>query len=80
MEMLREKIKGAGAALIEMIRHGKENVAIADRLHRWTRALMLTAQRRRDLPGVLVRELQHQFMVPQAAIRVWGVADGATPR
>ena len=29
--------------IVEMIRHGQENVAIADRLHRWTRALMLTA-------------------------------------
>ena len=43
MEMLREKIKGLEGKIIEMIRHGQENVAIADRLHRWTRALMLTA-------------------------------------
>ena len=36
-----------------MIRHGQENVAIADKLHRWTRALMLTANAA-DLPDVLV--------------------------
>ena len=49
-------------------------MAIADRLHRWTRALMLTANAG-DLPEVLVRELKHQFMIPQAALRVWGAAD-----
>jgi len=74
MEMLRDKIKGLEGKIIEMIRHGQENVAIADRLHRWTRALMLTGNAG-DLPDVLVRELMHQFMIPQAAIRVWGAAE-----
>jgi uncharacterized protein len=74
MEMLRDKIKGLEMKLIEMIRNGQENVAIADRLHRWTRALMLTPNPS-DLPQVLVRELKHQFLIPQAGIRVWGAAD-----
>ena len=74
MEMLRDKIKGLEAKIIEMIRHGQENVAIADKLHRWTRALMLTGNPG-DLPGVLVRELMFQFLIPQAGIRVWGAAD-----
>jgi uncharacterized protein YigA (DUF484 family) len=74
MEMLREKIKGLEGKIIEMIRHGQENVAIADRLHRWTRALMLTGNAG-DLPEVLTRELMHQFMIPQAGIRLWGAAD-----
>lgn len=74
MEMLRDKIKGLERQIVEMIRHGQDNVAIADRLHRWTRALMLTANAA-DLPNVLVRELQHQFQIPQAAVRVWGAAD-----
>ena len=74
MEMLRDKIKGLEGKIIEMIRHGQENVAIADRLHRWTRALMLTASPG-DLPGVLTRELMHQFMIPQTGIRIWGAAD-----
>jgi uncharacterized protein YigA (DUF484 family) len=73
MEMLRDKIKGLEGKIIEMIRHGQENVAIADRLHRWTRALMLTANPG-ELPE-LTRELMHQFMIPQAGIRVWGAAD-----
>jgi uncharacterized protein len=72
MEMLREKIKGLEHKIIEMIRHGQENVAIADKLHRWTRAVMLTAQPT-FLPQVLVQQLMHQFLIPQAAIRVWGV-------
>jgi len=74
MEMLRDKIKGLERQFIEMIRNGQDNVAIADKLHRWTRALMLTANAA-DLPDVLVRELKHQFMIPQAAIRVWGGAE-----
>lgn len=78
MEMLREKIRGLESKIIEMIRHGQENVAIADRLHRWTRALMLTANAG-DLPGVLTRELMHQFMIPQAGIRIWGAADAFAP-
>jgi hypothetical protein len=72
MEMLRDKIKGLEHKLIEMIRHGQENVAIADKLHRWTRAIMLTVQPA-FLPQVLVQQLMHQFLIPQAAIRVWGV-------
>jgi len=73
MEMLREKIKGLETKIIEMIRNGQENAAIAERLHRWTRALMLTANAA-DLPDVLVEELKHQFLIPQAAVRVWDVA------
>jgi len=74
MEMLREKIKGLEFRIVEMIRHGQENTAIADRLHRWTRAILLT-QNPSDLPEVMVRELKHEFIVPRAALRVWGAAD-----
>jgi uncharacterized protein YigA (DUF484 family) len=71
MEMLRDKIKGLETKIIEMIRHGQENLVLTERLHRWTRTLMLTLNPG-DLPEVLVRELKHQFMIPQAGIRVWG--------
>ncbi len=74
MEMLREKIRGLELKLIEMIRHGQDNVAIADRLQRWTRAIMLTTNAG-ELPGVLAAELKQQFLIPQAGIRVWGAAD-----
>ena len=73
MDLLREKHKGLEQKIMEMIRHGQENVAIADRLHRYTRALMLTADAA-DLPEVVVRELKQQFLIPQAGIRVWGAA------
>ncbi|WP_298234000.1 DUF484 family protein [uncultured Azohydromonas sp.] len=70
--LLRERIKGLEGRLMEMIRHGQENTAIADRLHRWTRAVML-ARDPRTLPALLVEELKSQFLVPQAALRLWGV-------
>ena len=71
MEMLRDKIKGFEQRLIEMIRHGQDNVVIADKLHRWTCALMRTAESA-AVPAVLVRELLHHFLIPQGGIRVWG--------
>ncbi len=72
MEMLREKIRGLELKIVEMIRNGQENMAIADKLHRWTRALMLTSDPA-DLPGTLVHELKAQFLIPQAGIRLWSV-------
>ena len=71
MEMLRERIKGLEARIMDMIRHSQDNVAIADRLHQWTRTLFLTAHAA-DLPAALVDTLKHQFMIPQAAVRLWG--------
>ncbi len=72
MEMLREKIKGLERKIIEMIRHGQDNVSIADKLHRWTRSLML-ANDLLELPYVLVQDLMHEFLIPQAAVRLWAV-------
>ncbi|MEY2890850.1 MAG: hypothetical protein RJA98_758 [Pseudomonadota bacterium] len=74
MEMQRDKVRGMEMRLVEMIRHGQENMGLADRLHRWTRAIMLTPQAA-DLPTVVLAELQHQFLIPQAAVRLWGLAD-----
>ena len=75
MEMLRDRIKGLELKIVEMIRNSQQNVAIADRLQRWTCTLLLTADAG-ALPQVLVDELRHHFMIPQAAVRLWGV-DGA---
>jgi hypothetical protein len=72
MEMMRERVKGLELKLVEMIRHGQENVAIAEKLHRWTRAILLTTDAAL-LPAVIVDELKHQFLIPQAAIRIWGL-------
>jgi uncharacterized protein YigA (DUF484 family) len=70
--MLRDKIKGLEAKMVEMIRNGSENVAIADKLQQCTLNLLLTAHAR-DLPDTIVREIQAQFAVPQAAVKVWHV-------
>ncbi len=74
MEMLRERIKGLEHKIIEMIRNGQDNVAIADRLHQWTMALLLTADAA-ELPQVLLDDLQQRFQIPQAGLRLWDVAE-----
>jgi hypothetical protein len=71
-EMLRDKIKGLEQRIIEMIRHGQDNSAIADKMQTWTRQLLLAA-RPADIPGLVTSELQKHFLIPQAAIKVWGV-------
>ena len=73
-EMLREKIKVLEQRLMEMMRHGNENMLIGDKLQRWSRQLFLV-QRAADLPVVTVSEIKSQFSVPQAAIKLWDVAD-----
>ena len=70
--LLRERIKGLELRLMDMIRHGQENTAIAERLHRWSLAVLLQRDSR-SLPLRLVEELKQQFLVPQAALRLWDV-------
>ena len=41
MEMLRDKIRGLEKRIMEMIRHSQDNEAIADRLQRWVRTVLL---------------------------------------
>jgi len=72
MEMLRDRIKGLEGKIVEMIRNSQDNVAIADRLYRYTRAILLTADPA-TLAGRMVDTLKHEFLIPQAAIRLWGV-------
>ncbi len=74
MEMLRERIKGLEHKIIEMIRNGQDNMAIADRLHQWTARLLLTDDAA-QLPQVLQADLQQRFQIPQVALRLWGVAE-----
>ena len=71
-EMLREKIKALEHRIMDLVRHGNENMIISDRIHRWARSLLLV-QSTRALPATLVTELQSQFMVPQVALKVWDV-------
>jgi uncharacterized protein YigA (DUF484 family) len=71
-EMLREKIKALEHRIMDMVRHGNENMVIADRIHRWAQSILLVKSGR-ALPAILVAELQKQFMVPQVALKVWEV-------
>ena len=71
-DLLRDKIKALETRVVDMIRHGQENVRIAEKLQRCTRNLLLTAHAR-DLPDTIVRELKTQFSIPQVAIKVWQV-------
>lgn len=74
MEMLRDKIKGLERRIIEMIRHGQENEAIAARLHRWVHTVLL-AHDDNSLPEVLLSSLRDLFLIPQAAVRIWGTEE-----
>jgi uncharacterized protein YigA (DUF484 family) len=74
MEMLRERIKGLEHKIVEMIRNSQDNVAIADRLQRWTRRVLLTHDAA-ALPHVLLDDLKQRFLIPQAALRLWAVAE-----
>ncbi len=74
MEMLRDKIKGLELKIIEIILNGQDNLALADKLHRWTRAIMFTRDAA-QVPATVVDELKHQFLIPQAGLRLWGVAE-----
>ncbi len=79
IEMLREKIKLMERERMAMIRHGRENEAIADRLHRFIRSILL-ARTPADVPDVMLASLQHEFLIPQAAIRLWGVVPEVADR
>jgi uncharacterized protein YigA (DUF484 family) len=74
-EMLREKIKGLEQHIMEIVRNGSENAAIADKVQQWARRMLAV----RDA-AVLVQEveegLQTLFDVPKVALRLWDVAPG----
>jgi uncharacterized protein len=71
-ELLREKIRMLEGRLMDMIRHGGENLALSDKLLRWARDLFLVDEVD-QLPATIAESIQLQFAVPQAAIRLWGV-------
>jgi uncharacterized protein len=71
--MLRERIKALEMRVAEMVRHGQENDAIADKLVNWARALLLETDAA-ALPGTLIAELRRVFDVPYAGLRLWNAA------
>ncbi len=71
-EMLRDKIRGLESRIMEMIRNGTENSGLNDRLLRWAAGLLATGDVG-QLTQRMVEEVQTQFMVPQASLRLWQV-------
>jgi len=72
-EMLRDKIKLLERKLVDLIRLGDDNVAIAGKLQRWTRRLLQT-DNARELPDCVVSGLGEEFDLPQVAISLWDLA------
>lgn len=72
-ELLRRRIHELELRAAGLIRHGQENVAIADRLQRWTEGL-LRARADAALPGLVVDGLKTEFGLPLVELRLWGLA------
>ena len=68
--MLRERVKALESRVAEMVRHGQENDAIADKLVVWVRSL-LSETDEAALPATLIDELRRIFDVPYAGLRLW---------
>ncbi len=71
-EMLREKIKVLEHRMMDMIRHGNENVMLSGRLLRWAASLFGIADAA-ALPAQITSDIAARFAVPQVALRVWDV-------
>jgi len=74
MEMLREKNKHLERRLSELLRYGHENDSIATKFSRWT-ARVIAERDPYALPRTIAENLRDVFDVPQAALRVWDVAE-----
>lgn len=74
MITLRDKNRGLELKVAELLRFGQENDAIADRLARWTRMLLLQRSVRL-LPETLTGSLEEIFSVPQVALSLWEASD-----
>ncbi len=74
MVTLREKNRALELKVAELMRFGQENDAIAERLARWTRLLLLQRSPRL-LPETLTGSLEEIFAVPHVALTLWEAAD-----
>ncbi|MGN6667305.1 MAG: DUF484 family protein [Trinickia sp.] len=74
MEMLRDKNKLLERRLAELLRYGHENDSIAAKFNRWT-AHVIAERDAHALPRTVAQGLMEVFDVPQAALRLWDVAD-----
>ncbi len=75
MLTLREKNKALERKLAELIHYGQQNDAIAEKMQRWSRAMLLQSDPQ-YLPTTLLLELSQQFELPDVALRLWGLQDG----
>jgi uncharacterized protein YigA (DUF484 family) len=72
-EMLRDKIRVLEHRIMEMIRHGTENVMLSGRLLTWAASLFGTTDAAL-LPEQIRRDIAVRFAVPQVALRLWDLA------
>jgi uncharacterized protein YigA (DUF484 family) len=72
-QMLRDKIKSLEHRIMDMIRHGNENMILTDKLHRW--ACELLVARADEMAAFAVDNIRELFQVPQVALRLWGVSE-----
>ena len=72
LEVLRERHRLLEMKLAELLRIGEENDAIGNKLHRWTRELLLGTDPA-GLPSRVIDGIETGFAVPQVAMRLWGV-------
>jgi uncharacterized protein YigA (DUF484 family) len=77
MEMLRDKNKQMERRLAELLRYGHENDSIAAKFNRWT-LRVISERDPYSLPKTIPAGLCEIFDVPQAALRVWDVAEPYT--
>jgi len=70
-QMLRDKIKGLEHRIMDMIRHGNENMILTDKLHRWSCELLVTPED--QLAASAVENIRELFQVPQVALRLWSL-------
>jgi hypothetical protein len=74
MDMLREKNKVLERRLAELMRYGHENDGLSAKFNRWT-ARVIAERDAYALPRTVTLGLMEVFDVPQAALRLWDVAE-----
>jgi len=70
-QMLRDKIRALEHRIMDMIRHGNENMILTDKLHRWACELFVTPPA--QLTESAVDNIRELFQVPQVALRLWSL-------
>lgn len=74
-ELLRRKIHDLELRVAGLLRLGRDNVAIAERLQAWTQDL-LRSRSVHELPGAIESGLKARFELPQVALGLWDLAPG----